>query len=155
MRVVHGGAQRQDSALAGVRAASGDYVLVHDGARPFVSLELIGRVIVAMKAHGAVVPALPVAHSLKRAAEGFVATDVDRSDLFCAQTPQGFQRELLLQALERACQQKRYFTDEAGAVLALSGVHPKIAPGDELNIKITTAMDWKLAEWLIRTGPSP
>lgn len=149
LRVVHGSAQRQDSALAGVQAATGEYVLVHDAARPLVSGELIERVIEAMKTHGAAVPVLPVPHSLKRVSEGFITADLDRTELCYAQTPQGFRRELLLSALERACRANRYFTDEAGALLAMNGMRVKTVEGDPRNIKITTAADVKLAECLL------
>jgi 2-C-methyl-D-erythritol 4-phosphate cytidylyltransferase len=149
VRVVYGGAQRQDSALAGVRAASGDFVLVHDAARPLVSRKLVERVIAATKAHGAAVPALPVTDSLKRVSGDFIIADIDRAELFSAQTPQGFERKLLLEALERACAQERYFTDEASALLAISNVRAQIVPGEVQNIKITTEADWQLAERLV------
>ncbi|MCX8103108.1 MAG: 2-C-methyl-D-erythritol 4-phosphate cytidylyltransferase [Candidatus Bipolaricaulota bacterium] len=149
VRVVFGGTQRQDSALAGVRAASGNFVLVHDAARPLVSLGLIERVITEMKAHGAAVPVVPIADSVKRVAEDFIVADVDRSELFCAQTPQGFERRLLLDALERACAQGRSFTDEASVLLAMSGVRAKIVPGEAQNIKITTQTDLEIAECLL------
>lgn len=146
MRVVHGGAQRQDSALAGVRAATGTYALVHDAARPLVSRELIERVIEAMKIYGAAIPVIPVSDSVKRVSQDQIIADVDRSELFCAQTPQGFRRDLLLEALERACAEGRYFTDEAGAVLAMKGERVRTVPGDKRDIKITTMADLKLAE---------
>ncbi len=149
LRVVYGGAQRQDSALAGVQAATGEYVLVHDAARPLVSGELIERVIVAMKAHGAAVPVLPVTDSVKRVSEGFITADVDRTEICYAQTPQGFRRELLLAALERACREHRHFSDDAGAVLTMNGVRAKTVEGDPYNIKVTTAADFKLAECLL------
>jgi len=149
VRVVYGGAQRQDSALAGVRAASGDFVMVHDAARPLVSLGLIERVIAAMKTHGAAVPALPVTDSLKRVSEDLIIADIDRAELFSAQTPQGFERKLLLEALERACAQGRYFTDEASVLLAMSNVRAKVVPGEVQNIKITTEADLRLAERLV------
>ncbi len=149
LTIVYGGAQRQDSALAGVRAASGDFVLVHDAARPLVSRALIERVIAAIKTHGAAVPALPIRDSVKRVCADLIIADVDRSGLFCAQTPQGAQRTLLLDALERACAQGQYFLDEASALLAMSGVHAKIVPGEAHNIKITTEADLQLAALLL------
>lgn len=145
-RHVYGGAHRQDSVLAGVRAASGEYVLVHDAARPFVSLSLVERVILTMKAHGTAVPVVPIVESVKRVLGDSIIADIDRSELFCAQTPQGFERKLLLEALERACAQGRYFTDEAGVVAAMSGMQPKVVPGETRNLKITTEADLKLAE---------
>lgn len=149
VKIVFGGAQRQESALAGVRATSGEFVLVHDAARPLVSRKLIERVIAAMETHGAAVPALPVADSIKRVFEDFIVSDVDRAGLFYAQTPQGFPRKLLLEALERACAQGRSFTDEASALLALSNVRAKVVPGEAQNIKITTEADLRLAERLL------
>nr|BAL52613.1 2-C-methyl-D-erythritol 4-phosphate cytidylyltransferase [uncultured Acetothermia bacterium] len=149
VKVVFGGAQRQDSALAGVRAASGDFVLVHDAARPLVSPKLIERVIATMKAHRAAVPALPVADSLKRVSHDYlIIADVDRTGLFSAQTPQGGERRLLLDALERACAQGRSFPDEASALLAMSDVRAKVVPGEAHNIKITTEADLQFAERL-------
>ncbi|MFN4218648.1 MAG: 2-C-methyl-D-erythritol 4-phosphate cytidylyltransferase [Candidatus Bipolaricaulia bacterium] len=149
VRVVFGGSQRQDSSRAGVRAACGDFVLIHDAARPFVSIGLIERVIAAMKSHRAAVPVVPISESVKRVSEDFIVADLERSELFGAQTPQGFERKLVLDALERACAQGRYFTDEASALLAMSGVRAKAVPGDEHNIKITTARDLQLAECLL------
>ncbi len=153
MRVVSGGAQRQDSALAGVRAATGTYVLVHDAARPLVARELIERVIEAMEIYGAAIPVIPISDSVKRVYQDHIIADVDRSEFFCVQTPQGFRRDLLLEALERACAEGRYFTDEAGAVLVMKGMRLKTVPGDERNIKITTAADLKLAEYFIAFHP--
>lgn len=149
-RHVYGGAHRQDSVLAGVRAACGEYVLVHDAARPFVSRSLVERVIGTMKEHGTAVPVVPITESVKRVAGDFIIADINRSGLVCAQTPQGFERQLLLDALERACAQGSYFTDEAGVIAAMSGVQPKVAPGEPGNFKITTEADLRFAEcWLI------
>lgn len=149
LTIAHGGAQRQDSAFAGVQAAQGEYVLVHDAARPLVSLRLIERVIAAMQTHGAAVPVIPIADSVKRVLGDSIIADIDRSELVCAQTPQGFQKKLLLDALERACAQGRYFPDEASALLAMSGLQAKAVPGDGQNIKITTTQDLQIAECLL------
>lgn len=150
MKAVYGGAQRQDSALAGVRAATGEHVLVHDAARPLASLELIERVIEAMISHGAAAPVLPSSDSLKRVSEGFIAAEVNRAEFVQVQTPQGFRRELLLASLDRARRENRYFSDDAGAVLTMSGMRVKTVEGDPLNIKITTTADLKLAELLVQ-----
>ena len=149
IRRVYGGKHRQDSVLAGVRAAAGQYVLVHDAARPCVSLSLIERVIDTMKGRGTAVPVVPITESVKRVLGDQIVSNEDRSLLFCAQTPQGFQRRLLLDALERACAQGRYFTDEASVVSAMSGMHPWIVPGETRNIKITTETDLQIAECLL------
>lgn len=149
VELVYGGEHRQDSALAGVQAATQEYVLVHDAARPLVSQALIARVIEATLRHGAAVPALPVPDSLQRVCDDRIIASVDRDALVRVQTPQGFQRNLLSRALQQACTEKRYFTDEASAVLAMLGVHAAVVPGDERNLKITTATDLELARlWL-------
>ncbi len=149
VRRVHGGQHRQDSVLAGVRAACSEYVLVHDASRPCASLSLVERVIHTMKEHGAAVPVIPITDSVKRIRDNQIISDEDRSQLFCAQTPQGFRRELLLEALERAYALGRYFTDEAGCVFAMSGVRPAIVPGEVSNIKVTTQFDLRLAQCLL------
>jgi 2-C-methyl-D-erythritol 4-phosphate cytidylyltransferase len=147
--IVYGGEQRQDSALAGVLAAAEKYVLLHDAARPLISAELLTRVIEATQVHSAAVPALPITDSLKRIQENEIVESVDREELVRVQTPQGFRKDLILHALQQAHKEKRYFTDEAGALLALLGVRAKIVPGEELNVKVTTPSDLELARlWL-------
>lgn len=148
-RVVYGGAQRQDSSLAGVRAAVGRFVLVHDAARPCVSVELIERVIETIQAYDSAVPVIPIYDSLKRVEADVIIEEAGREGLVRVQTPQGFQRDLLLRALERSCSENRYFSDESGAVLAMLGIAPKVIAGDERNIKITTKTDLALAESLL------
>jgi 2-C-methyl-D-erythritol 4-phosphate cytidylyltransferase len=102
-----------------------------------------------MREHGAAVPVIPITDSVKRIRDNQIISDEDRSQLFCAQTPQGFRRALLLEALERACALGRYFTDEAGCVFAMSGVRPAIVPGEASNIKVTTPFDLQLAQCLL------
>lgn len=149
VRRVYGGRHRQDSVLAGVQASSGQYVLVHDAARPCLSRNLLERIIKTVKEHGAVVPVVPIVESVKRVLDSQIISDEDRSQLFCTQTPQGFARTLLLEALECACAQGRYFTDEASAVLAMRGMQPRVVPGDPQNIKVTTEADLQLAGCLL------
>jgi 2-C-methyl-D-erythritol 4-phosphate cytidylyltransferase len=153
VRVALGGQERQDSALAGVRALSEglELVLVHDGARPFFSEELLERLIEAASRWGAAVPAVPVKETIRGFDEaGFAELELDRGRLFQVQTPQCFSYQLLRRSLEEATAQGRYFTDDAGAVAAISGVRAKLVPGEEQNIKITTPFDLHLAAALAR-----
>lgn len=153
LKVVHGGQRRQDSALAGVRACLSPWAVVHDAARPFFSRELLKRVFEAARADRAAIPAIPVKDSVKSVGEdGFVLADVEREPLRLVQTPQCFERGLLERALEDAATQNRYFTDEAGAVVAMSGIRPRVIDGEEQNIKITTPWDLRLAEALLAAG---
>lgn len=153
IRVGLGGKHRQDSSRAGVREIHSHWVAVHDGVRPFFSLKLLEAVFEAALSHRAAIPAIAVGETVKSAdAEGFAAADLNRERLYLAQTPQCFERSLLERSLEAAHKQKRYFTDEAGVVCAMSGVRAKIVPGEAQNIKITTPWDLKLAEALLQAG---
>jgi 2-C-methyl-D-erythritol 4-phosphate cytidylyltransferase len=153
LKIAHGGEHRQDSALAGVRASRSPWAAVHDAARPFFSRELLKRVFEAARSDRAAIPAVPVKDSVKSVGEnGFVLADVERNVLRLAQTPQCFERSLLERALEDAANQGRYFTDEAGAVLAMSSIRPRVIDGEERNIKITTPWDLRLAEALLEAG---
>lgn len=153
LQVVFGGERRQDSSRAGVQATLAKWVAVHDGVRPFFSQSLLELVFSAAQVHRGAIPALPIPETVKSVDnEDFVAGEVSREMLHLAQTPQCFERELLQRSLEAAHQQKRYFTDEAGAVLAMSGVRAKIVSGEGQNIKITTPWDLKLAEALLEKG---
>ena len=144
VHIVRGGRKRQDSSRAGVSAAKGKIVLIHDAARPFPSQALIARVITGVKVRGACVPVLPTVDTLRhRNAEGFLLSQwVERRDLLQMQTPQGFKREIIQQALavSGSC-----FTDDAGAVLA-TGAKVWTVPGERGNFKVTTKEDLALAE---------
>lgn len=150
VRVVSGGRRRRDSSLAGVEAAQGRYVLIHDAARPLVSPELILLVLDAAERHGAAVPVLPVVDTLRYVENGFLKTkEVSRAGLVAMQTPQGFRRDLLLPAL-RACDED--LPDDAAALLAC-GIPVATVPGDPRNIKITHPQDLALARLLLSSAP--
>ncbi|MBA2445054.1 MAG: 2-C-methyl-D-erythritol 4-phosphate cytidylyltransferase, partial [Nocardioidaceae bacterium] len=96
--VVVGGQRRQDSVAAGVEAADGEVVLIHDGARPLVTPALFDRVAEDARTHGAAVPIVAVPESMRRIVDGRIVGILDRTDLYRSQTPHGAQRQLLLQA---------------------------------------------------------
>ena len=144
-RFVEGGETRRDSALAGVRAATEDLVLIHDGARPFPSSTLIQHVLTAARLKNAVIPILAVPDLLHRVgATGRIEKTPDLSDqsLVRAQTPQGFRRDLILSCLEAASPE---IYDDATAIL-LAGESVATVPGEPANIKITRLEDLVLAE---------
>ncbi len=138
---VTGGATRQESVLAGLRGL-GDLkpsdVLVQDGARPFASGELIGRVLNELRSADAVLPVTPISSTLKRVENGAVTTTISRDGLFAAETPQGFRFDLILDAHERAAAAGMTFTDDA-AVAEWAGATVRTVPGEAGNIKLTTA----------------
>ena len=153
--VAAGGARRQESVAAGVALAAAEVVLVHDGARPLVSPQLVDAVADAARDHGAAVPVVPVAETLKRISNGRVAVTLDRTDLAAAQTPQGARRALLLDAFRRHDPNgPETFTDEA-ALFEASGVPVAAVAGDPANLKVTVPADLERAAALLgaRLGP--
>jgi 2-C-methyl-D-erythritol 4-phosphate cytidylyltransferase/2-C-methyl-D-erythritol 2,4-cyclodiphosphate synthase len=141
---VTGGATRQESGHRGLEALAAEpprNVLIHDAARPFVSQELVSRVIAGLDRHAGVVPALPVADTLKRAPAGIIEGTVDRGGLWSAQTPQGFRYDLIRSAHARAAGAGLTdFTDDA-AVAEWAGMKVAVVPGEPANRKLTTVDD--------------
>ncbi len=152
---VYGDATRQGSVLAGLRAlktAKPVTVLIHDAARPFVSMELIDRVTDGLKTHRAVLPALTVTDTIKRERSGgFVEETIDRSGLWRAQTPQGFYFEDILAAHEAAAkfESKQTFTDDA-SIAEWHGIDVALVKGAEKNIKLTTPEDFEQARQILK-----
>jgi 2-C-methyl-D-erythritol 4-phosphate cytidylyltransferase / 2-C-methyl-D-erythritol 2,4-cyclodiphosphate synthase len=149
--VVAGGRRRQESVAAGVRAlehgaADAGVVLVHDGARPLVSTTLIEAVARAASEHGAAIPVLPVAETLKRVDGGVVTATIDRAGAATAQTPQGMRWDVLRSAMARVpADGATELTDEA-ALLEVAGIAVRAVPGEADNRKITTPDDLSFAE---------
>lgn len=138
---VDGGASRQDSVRAGLESLAPlapDLVLIHDGARPFAGWDLTARVVAALERSGGAIPAIAVADTLKRGVDGRVAATQDRSGLWRAQTPQGFRFDVILAAHRAAAGNE--LTDDS-AVAEAAGVVVALVPGDDGNVKITTAAD--------------
>jgi 2-C-methyl-D-erythritol 4-phosphate cytidylyltransferase / 2-C-methyl-D-erythritol 2,4-cyclodiphosphate synthase len=149
MSPVPGGAERQDSVRLGLEALAEhkpDRVLIHDGARPFPDAAMIGRVIDGLDQAPAAIPALPLGDTIKRAENGLIRETVDRSQLWRAQTPQGFHFNAILEAHRQMA--GRVLTDDA-AVAEAVGIAPLIVAGSEENLKVTTAEDLAAAERLL------
>ena len=171
VKVVAGGARRQESVAAGLAAldeldaASGQngqqgqkrqnrqedrVVLVHDGARPLVSPTLVGRIVAAAATHGAAIPVLPVAETLKRVDGDLVVGTVERDGLATAQTPQAALRSLLRKALaERPADGPETWTDEA-ALLEACNIAVHAIPGEPSNLKVTLPDDVGRVETALR-----
>jgi 2-C-methyl-D-erythritol 4-phosphate cytidylyltransferase len=147
-RTVLGGARRQDSVRAGLEALQGvDYVLVHDGARPLVTQELIDAALRGAIETGAALCAVPLADTLKRGGEtGLVRETLPREGLWLAQTPQAFRYDLLRWAHETYSGDA---TDDAIMVEQLDR-SVRLVRGSARNLKVTTPEDLRLAEALLR-----
>jgi len=175
--IVCGGAERQDSVYNALKAVSGfnggsdhgiEYVLIHDGARPFVTPEVVLNVLEGIVQSGAAVACVPMKDSLRRAsAAGHAGRDeiggadrdasaaggscaVDRSEYFAVQTPQGFRTSAILHAYEKAYEEGYYGTDDA-SLAERAGLDVAIVKGDYANIKITTREDLPM-EYRVGTG---
>ena len=146
---VPGGASRQASVAAGLESLASETperVLIHDAARPFAAPALIDRVLAALDAAPGAIPALPVADSLKRGADGRITGAVDRAGLWRAQTPQGFRFPEILAAHRQAAGLE--LTDDA-AVAEHAGLDVRLVAGAEDNFKITSAEDLDRARRLL------
>jgi 2-C-methyl-D-erythritol 4-phosphate cytidylyltransferase len=152
-KVVIGGATRQESSRIGLECCQdeAEYVLVHDGVRPFIGGDVLQRLVDSVRRHGAVDTVIPSADTLVRVdAQDFIAEIPDRAAFRRGQTPQAFRLDLVLQAHERALADgATNATDDCALVLRLG--HPvHCVAGDEQNIKITYPLDLQLADKLFQ-----
>ena len=150
-----GGQRRQDSvanALARTQPTA-DVIVIHDAARPFVTPALIARAVDGARAHGAAIAAIPVRDTVKQAAAAIadgsrpIRSTISRETIFLAQTPQAFQRHVLVRALDEG--RSIDATDEAMLVERI-GLPVHVVEGDVRNVKITTAEDLATAQAIAR-----
>ena len=148
--VVTGGDTRQESVNLGLNALSDKVrlVAISDGARPLVTPELIDRTVRAAHTYGAAAPGVPVKDTTKIVTGGIVRSTPDRSTLQAIQTPQVFDFDIIRGALKKAAEEKLSVTDDCSAVEQM-GMSVRIVQGDERNLKITTPLDLKMAEYLL------
>ena len=147
---IPGGETRAESSYIGVRAANkkSNYIVIHDGARPMVTDEMITSAVDAAVKHGAATAAIPVTSTVKRCVGGVVSETVDRSDLYEIQTPQAFRSDVIKAALKNAVDKKLEITDDCMAVEAI-GLMPKIVMGSRNNIKVTVREDAAIVKALM------
>ena len=153
-RVVPGGVTRADSVKRGllaIRAATAGIVAVHDGVRPFVTVEEIQSVVTAAESDGAAILVAPATDTIKQVNGNSVVKTLDRSELRRALTPQCFQYELLRKAYEHADVNDPSLTDESVLVERI-GARVTIVEGSSRNIKITTPQDLLIAETFVKAG---
>ncbi len=149
LAVVAGGRRRGDSVRRGLAALpERGYVAVHDGARPLVSPSVITRGFRLCRTTGPVACGHRVTDTVKRVFSGRIIETVDRSSLYCVQTPQFFSLPLLRRAHAAAVTAGTAATDDC-ALVELLGIRPRVFPGPATNIKVTTPEDLKLAGRLL------
>lgn len=152
-QVVAGGKERQDSVYQGLLAVDkqAEYVMIHDGARPFISQALLKQAIEQTIAYEATIVAVPVKDTIKKVClkENTVEETPKRETLYLAQTPQSFKKELLMKAYQFAKENNLTVTDDSSIVEAYG--HPvHVILGEYTNIKITTPEDLLLGESFLK-----
>jgi 2-C-methyl-D-erythritol 4-phosphate cytidylyltransferase len=148
VRVVGGGAERQDSVYRGlqvVSAESAGIVLVHDAARPFIRPDEIGAVIDRAESKGAAIMASPAVDTIKQVKQSTIRRTLNRQFIYYAQTPQAFRYAVIKEAYDRAYAEGFRATDDAQLVERL-GHKVSVVEGSQVNIKITRPFDLKIAE---------
>ena len=145
-QVISGGKERYHSIQLALKHSTGKYVGVHDGVRPFVSTETIKRCFESAIAHGSGVPVMPIKESLRKITEDKESVSVERSQFRSVQTPQVFERSILVNAYERPFHDA--ITDDASLVEE-NGTIISLVDGNEENIKITTPLDLAFCELIL------
>lgn len=152
-KVIPGGKERYDSVYEGLLSCeNSDFVLIHDGARPFITEEIIRRGIQGVEKTGACVIGMPSKDTVKIAdTQGYVAETPDRSTVWTIQTPQIFEYRLIREAHEKIrCRDMSAITDDAMVVEQETGVKIALVEGSYKNIKITTPEDLDIAEIFLK-----
>ncbi|WP_019244353.1 MULTISPECIES: 2-C-methyl-D-erythritol 4-phosphate cytidylyltransferase [Bacillus] len=152
IQLVAGGKERQNSVYNGLKSTSQErdaIVLVHDGARPFVTQELIHDLVKSSKLHGSAIPGVPVKDTIKRVKDSQVLDTVERSSLWAVHTPQAFRLSILKDAHEKAVNKGFLGTDDASLVEEI-GEMVYMVEDSYNNIKITTPEDLYIAEAIMK-----
>jgi 2-C-methyl-D-erythritol 4-phosphate cytidylyltransferase len=146
--LIDGGVERYDSIKNALTHATGSIIGIHDGVRPIVSQETITKCIEAAQNYGAAIPVMPLKESLRKT-NGNNSNAVPRKDYVSVQTPQCFQRDIILKAYQLPFTED--ITDDASLV-EKAGFEITLTVGNEENIKITTPIDLKVCELLMDEG---
>ena len=152
LKVVTGGSARQDSVRNGLKAVPEDIdvVVIHDAVRPFITSSLIAECANSALINGAVTVMRSIKETVKKVEDGVVLQTLDRSKLWITQTPQAFRMELIIEAHRNARRDNYIGTDDCMLVEHLG--HPVyIIEGSDMNIKITTPADLKIAGVILST----
>lgn len=149
VKIADGGKERADSVQNGLALASGRYVMIHDGVRPFVTPAMLQRLWSARQSK-AVIPAILPTDSIRLVQRDGANQAINRSTIRLVQTPQLFDREVLVKSYQAFNEQPDpTCTDDASIVEKYGGLNTTIVEGEEQNIKLTTPKDRVLAEWIM------
>lgn len=152
IKIVEGGNERIESMYNGAKASRGEIIITHDGARPLTPVWLIENLIQAIEKYGAAMTAVPPTATIKYAENDLmISHSLPRATTWIAQTPQGFRRDILLNSLESAIQQKYFVATDDSEIVAMHGYPVKIVPGDHVNMKVTVKSDLIIANELFKS----
>lgn len=149
IKVIIGGDHRRDSVRLALNSAVSDYVLVHDGARPFITKQSVDQILVSLKDNDSVTLGVKVKETIQEVDGNRVVKTLDRSKLIITQTPQGFNKSKLIKAHDMALTKGYYGTDDTVLLEEFMGIKASFILGDYRNIKLTTIEDIKLLEVIL------
>lgn len=149
INIVKGGDFRAASVKNGVEVASKEFILVHDGARPFINISLVQNILATLESYNCVIPVVPVRHTIKEVENGFVKSTLDRTKIYEVQTPEGFRRSVLLDLYKRYSLSDSIFDESI--LFEMANIPVKAVPGFYENFKITTPFDIFVAEMMVHT----
>jgi 2-C-methyl-D-erythritol 4-phosphate cytidylyltransferase len=152
-KILIGGKERQQSVYEGLIALEKNdrqIVLIHDAVRPFIDSELIHDIIKNTRKYGTAIPAVHAKDTIKYSPDGkFFSNTLARKNFWMIQTPQGFKYQMIINAHKKAIKSHFLGSDDSSLVERL-GIKPKIVPGNEWNLKITTPQDLKIAKLIMK-----
>lgn len=137
----YGGETRQDSVYNGLQKVSNEFVMIHDGARCFISAKEIENCKKALEENDACLLMVPAIDTIKKVVDGYVVNTPLRSELYAAQTPQCFKTELIKECYQKAKDEGAIASDDASLVELYSNVKIKVVKGEYANKKVTTKED--------------
>lgn len=158
-RIVEGGKERYHSVMNGLNAITHcDFVFIHDGARPLLDQETLGKAFETVSVYGSAIVSVPLKDTIKQADdEGFVVATPNRSSLYLVQTPQVFSFDKIKKAYQKMCVEEKRFleqglqiTDDAMVLETFSSQKVRLSEGNYENLKVTTKEDLQIAEVLLK-----
>ncbi len=148
-KIVIGGQTREESVRNALKHVDSSYVMIHDGARPFIGHETMKRLKKAMADSQAVSPAVAVSDTLKRVQAGIIVENIDREGVCRMQTPQGFHTDTIKEAHRIAKEKGMRATCDVSLVEATLSIKASVVEGDSRNIKLTTPEDLSMLELIV------
>lgn len=143
VKVVEGGASRQESIFHGLQNVSEEIVMIHDGARPHITLELLGKLKKTMEKEKGAILMVPCKDTIKIVKDGYIEQTIPRETLMAAQTPQVFYTKDILYCMHKAIEENYIGTDDASLIEKYLEIKVAVVLGDYNNLKITTPEDLK------------